>query len=306
MKPDASEQIVVPPALEGERIDRGISTLTGWSRAEVQALVAAEQILVAGRAVAKSHRLAVGDVVEVLDEPRPPAPPGPEPVDLVVRHEDSDVVVIAKPAGLVVHPGAGHEHGTLVHGLLHRYPEIADVGDRSRPGIVHRLDRDTSGLLVVARTRPAYEALVADLAAHAVDRRYLALVWGEPETPRGIVDAPIGRSTRRRTRMAVREEGRAARTRYDVQRSFAQPATSLIECRLETGRTHQIRVHLAAIGHPVVGDAAYGGRRPAIALDRPFLHAHRLAFAHPVSKAALVFEEPLPGELAAVLGALSE
>jgi len=213
-------------------------------------------------------------------------------------------VVVAKPAGLVVHPGPGHAHGTLVHGLLERFPEIATVGDPARPGIVHRLDRDTSGLLVVARTAEAYTGLVGALAARDVDRRYLALVAGELASPRGVVDAPIGRSTRQRTRMAVREAGRPARTGYEVRAAWPAAGVSLLECRLETGRTHQIRVHLAAIGHPVVGDGAYGGRRLDDGPSRPFLHAFALGFAHPVDGRPLAFEDPLPGDLAAALDAL--
>ena len=178
-----------------------------------------------------------------------------------VRYEDDDVLVVAKPAGLVVHPGAGHPDGTLVNGLLALDPEIAGTGDPQRPGIVHRLDRDTSGLLVVARSPRAYEALVAALGAHEVSREYLALVWGHLDAPRGVIDAPIGRSVRRPTRMAVREGGRRARTAYEVQAEFTSPEVSLVRASLETGRTHQIRVHLQAIGHPVVGDAAYGGAR---------------------------------------------
>jgi 23S rRNA pseudouridine1911/1915/1917 synthase len=213
-------------------------------------------------------------------------------------------VVVAKPAGLVVHPGAGHHGGTLVNGLLHRYPEVAGVGDPTRPGIVHRLDRDTSGLLVVARSERAHRALVAALAERRVEREYDALVWGVPDAPRGVVDAPIGRSDARRTRMAVREGGRDARTAYTLVESFASPRCSLLRCRLETGRTHQIRVHLAAIGHPVVGDVAYGGARAGLALDRPFLHAGRLAFDHPVTGRRVELDEPLPADLAAVLDRL--
>jgi 23S rRNA pseudouridine1911/1915/1917 synthase len=226
-------------------------------------------------------------------------------IEVVVRHEDDDLIIVAKPAGLVVHPGAGHADGTLVNGLLARYPEIADVGDPARPGIVHRLDRDTSGLLVVARSAAAYDGLVAMLADHDVERRYDALVWGVPESPRGVIDAPIGRSIRRPTRMSVREGGRSARTAYEVVDTFREPDVALLECRLETGRTHQIRVHLLAIGHPVVGDAAYGGQRPGLTLDRPFLHAGGLAFAHPVSGDPVAVEEPLAPELAALLETLS-
>ena len=220
------------------------------------------------------------------------------------RHVDDDVIVVAKPAGLVVHPGAGHAGGTLVNGLLARFPELEQVGDRSRPGIVHRLDRDTSGLMVVARSPLAYDALVDALGRREVDRRYTALVWGRPDAPRGAIDAPIGRSTTRRTRMAVREGGREARTSYEVMREFDDPMVTLLECRLETGRTHQIRVHLAAIGHPVVGDAAYRGARSTLALARPFLHAATLAFDHPRLGEPVRFDEPLPDELTAVLAAL--
>ena len=298
------EPIVVPESLAGERLDRAVSLLTGWSRAEVQHLVADEAVLVGGQAVPKSHRLVAGEIIELLGAPNPPELPGPEPVLIDVRHVDDSVIVVAKPAGLVVHPGPGHAHGTLVHGLLERYPEIATVGDPARPGIVHRLDRDTSGLMVVARTADAYSGLVRALAAREVDRRYLALVSGELASPRGVVDAPIGRSTRQRTRMAVTETGRPARTGYEVRSVWPDVSVSLLECRLETGRTHQIRVHLAAIGHPVVADGAYGGRRLRDGPERPFLHAYALGFTHPVDGRLLVFEDPLPGDLAAALDAL--
>jgi 23S rRNA pseudouridine1911/1915/1917 synthase len=298
----AAEPIEVPAALEGERVDRAVALLTGWSRGDVQQLVERGSVLVDGREIAKSHRLRAGEVVELLDEPDVGAPPQPEPsVAVAVRYADDDIVVVAKPAGVVVHPGAGHDSGTLVHGLLARYPEIASVGDPGRPGIVHRLDRDTSGLMVVARSVRAYDALVEQLSRRRVTRRYDALVWGWLESPRGTIDAPIGRSESRRTRMAVREAGRAARTGYEVRQTFTTPRCSLLACTLETGRTHQIRVHLAAIGHPVVGDGTYGGRRDPIALSRPFLHAAHLAFTHPVTGAEVAFDEPHPADLATVL-----
>ena len=299
------EQFPVPEALAGERLDRAVALLTGWTRSEVQELVQAGAVLVDGERVPKSRKLEAGSVVELLEEPAVAGLPAPDPaIDVIVRHEDDDVVVVAKPAGLVVHPGAGHADGTLVNGLLARYPEIAEVGDPARPGIVHRLDRDTSGLLVVARSQAAYEGLVEMLAAHDVERRYDALVWGVPDARRGVIDAPIGRSVRRPTRMAVREGGRGARTAYEVVGTYPDAGVARLECRLETGRTHQIRVHLQAIGHPVVGDAAYGGQRPAITLDRPFLHAGGLAFAHPLSGAPVAVEEPLPRELVALLDQL--
>ena len=301
------EEFSVPATLAGERVDRAVALLTGWTRRDVQDLVANGSVLVDGAPVAKSRRLEAGEVIEVLAEPAPPGPPGPEPgVPVTVRYEDADVIVVAKPAGLVVHPGAGHLHGTLVNGLLARYPELAGVGDPARPGIVHRLDRDTSGLLLVARSPRAYDALVERLAAHEIERRYLALVWGRFDAPRGVIDAPIGRSLRRPTRMSVREGGRSARTAYEVRAEYSEPVVSLLECTLETGRTHQIRVHLSAIGHPIVGDATYGGAREAIRLDRPFLHALELAFDQPATSERLSFTDPLPPDLAAVLAGLDQ
>jgi 23S rRNA pseudouridine1911/1915/1917 synthase len=297
-------ELAVPAALAGERLDRALALLTGWSRAEVTRLIDDGAVLVGGRAVAKSHRLEAGALVELLSEPEPDQPPGPEPVPVDVRFADDDLVVVSKPAGLVVHPGAGHAGGTLVNGLLQRFPEVASVGDPVRPGIVHRLDRDTSGLMLVARSPRAYDVLVTALARRDVDRRYLALVWGRFDAPRGVIDAPIGRSPTRRTRMAIRDEGRAARTAYQVRHEYDTPAVSLLECRLETGRTHQLRVHLGAVGHAVVGDAAYRGDRPSLRPGRPFLHAHRLELDHPTTGQHLTFEDPLPPELEAVLEGL--
>jgi 23S rRNA pseudouridine1911/1915/1917 synthase len=302
---DEHPAVTVPESLAGERLDRAVALLTGWTRSEVQALVDAGAVLVDGAAVAKSRRLGVGETVELRDRPRAVAPPGPDPaVPVVVRHEDADVLVVAKPAGLVVHPGPGHVGGTLVNGLLARYPELAGVGEADRPGIVHRLDRDTSGLLAVARSPRAYEVLVAALADHDVERRYLALAWGHFEARRGTVDAPIGRSMRQPTKMAVRDGGRPARTHYEVLSEWDDPRVSLVELRLETGRTHQIRVHLSAVGHAVVGDPIYRGRRPVLEPGRPFLHAFALGFVHPVTGDPVRVEEPLPPELQAVLSGL--
>jgi 23S rRNA pseudouridine1911/1915/1917 synthase len=302
---DPQMSFPVPGSLAGERVDRAVALLTGWSRADVAGLIDAGAVRVGGAPVAKSRRLAEGEEVEVEGVPEVDAPPEPEPVDFPVVHADEDVVVVVKPAGLVVHPGAGHREGTLAAGLLHRWPEIAAVGDPMRPGIVHRLDRDTSGLMVVARTPRAYEALVGALAAREVERRYRALAWGRFDARRGTIDAPIGRSATRRTRMAVREAGKDARTGYEVLAQYEHPVCALVECRLETGRTHQIRVHLAAIGHPVVGDGTYGGDRHPLRPGRPFLHALALAFTHPVTGERLEFTDPLPPELAAVLEEVS-
>jgi 23S rRNA pseudouridine1911/1915/1917 synthase len=300
---------VVPGALAGERLDRVAAMLLGTSRAVAGAVVDAGGARVDGRVVTqRSARLDEGSVVELDPPPAPEGGPGAEPdVAVEVVHADDDVVVVDKPAGLVVHPGAGHRSGTLVGGLLARFPEIATVGDPDRPGIVHRLDRGTSGLLAVARSPAGYEGLVAQLGARSVERAYLALVFGRPDPPVGVVDAPIGRSRRAPTRMTVASDGRPARTAYEVVEAL--PAgVALVRCRLETGRTHQIRVHLLAIGHPVVGDDIYGdGRRapaPLGSLDRLFLHATRLGFDHPVTGEHLVFDSPLPADLAGPLAAL--
>lgn len=294
----------IPAALDGDRVDRALSFLTGWPRAAVQQLIDDGSVIIDGRVVSKSHRLHQGSVLEVLAEPRqdPDARPDPDPSVVVdVRFADDDVVVVNKPAGLVVHPGAGNTTGTLVNGLLARFPGIQSVGDPMRPGIVHRLDRNTSGLLVVARSTRAYRSLVGQLSEHTAERVYVALVWGRLSSPRGMIDAPIGRSGARRTRMAVRDAGKPARTEYKVIEVFDDPLCSRLECRLETGRTHQIRVHLGAIGHPVVGDGTYSGSRDSIALRRPFLHAATLGFDHPATGERIRFEEPLPPELQTVL-----
>src|SRR5438477_2658031 len=296
----------VPAALAGERLDRAVAVLTGLSRARVAELVADGAVRVGGHAVTVAgKRVAEGEELEVEMAGQEPSLPRPDPtVAVPVVHADPDVVVVDKPAGLVVHPGAGHPSGTLVQGLMARFPDLAlhAPGDPSRPGVVHRLDKGTSGLLVVARTGQAYRSLVAQMAARSAERRYLALVWGSPEGPDGLVDAPVGRSDADPTRMAIVAGGRPARTRYRVVRRFEAPAVvPLLECALETGRTHQVRVHLAAIGHPVVGDTRYRGNRPALRLDRPFLHAHHLAFDHPRTGERAAFSSPLPEELETVL-----
>jgi 23S rRNA pseudouridine1911/1915/1917 synthase len=299
---------VVPRALDGQRLDRVVALVTGRSRAEAAGLVDEGAVRLHGQPVtARAHRVAEGDPLEVDVPERPPeaALGGDATVPVPLVHEDEHLLVVDKPAGLVVHPGAGQETGTLVHGLLHRYPEVASVGQPDRPGIVHRLDKGTSGLMLVARTEAAYEALVAMLAAREVDRRYRTLVWGAVASPTGMVDAPIGRSSRDRTRMAVTVDGKPARTRYEVVRTFHDPVeVTELRCRLETGRTHQIRVHLASIGHRVVGDARYGGERQSLPMARPFLHAEHLGLDHPVTGEPLAFSSPLPDDLDAVLARL--
>jgi 23S rRNA pseudouridine1911/1915/1917 synthase len=301
---------VVPRALDGQRLDRVVALVAACSRAEAAALVDEGAVALGGRPItARSHRVSEGDV---LDLTLPAAPegdglPAADPdVPVPVVYEDADLVVVDKPPGLVVHPGAGQASGTLVNGLLAHYPEMRSVGEPDRPGIVHRLDKGTTGLLLVARTPPAYDALVAMLSAHDVERTYRALAWGTLAAATGMVDAPIARSSRDRTRMAVSVRGKEARTRYEVVRAYYEPVVvTEVLCRLETGRTHQIRVHLASIGHPVVGDTRYRGARQSLPLPRPFLHAEHLALDHPVTGEPLSFTSPLPADLAAVLDQLS-
>jgi 23S rRNA pseudouridine1911/1915/1917 synthase len=298
----------IPPALDGERLDRVVALITSESRTLAGGLVDEGRVLVGGAVVTtRSRKVRTGDVVEVRYDPdASDLAPAPDPtVEVRVVYEDADVVVVDKPAGLVVHPGAGNPAGTLVNGLLARYPEIGGVGDPARPGIVHRLDKGTSGLLVVARSPLGYESLVSQLADRSATRGYIALVWGHVDPPQGVVDAPIARSDREPTKMAVTAEGRPARTHYVRTATFTEPRpTSLLTCRLETGRTHQIRVHLAAIGHPVVGDDRYGGDRAALRPGRPFLHAATLAFDHPATGVRVEHTSPLPADLADVLAAL--
>ncbi|HUP86140.1 MAG TPA: RluA family pseudouridine synthase [Acidimicrobiales bacterium] len=297
---------VVPASLEGERIDRVVAMLTELPRAEIALMIEDGAVRIGGTPVAaRSRKVREGDIVEIDVPERPvvPALRDDPDVDVPVVHVDADVIVVDKPPGLVVHPGAGHDTGTMVQGLLARYPELAELpregaGEPDRPGIVHRLDAGTSGLLVVARTVNAYHSLVAQLSARDVQRHYRALVLGTVEANAGEVDAPIGRSEGDPTKMAVANAGREARTRYEVLRRYHEPIpTTELACKLETGRTHQIRVHLAAIGHPVVGDGRYGGERPAIATGRPFLHAERLAFVHPRSGEVVTFTSVLPSDL---------
>jgi 23S rRNA pseudouridine1911/1915/1917 synthase len=308
------EEWELPGALEGERLDRALALLTGASRRQVNDLLEAGEVSVGGRVVrVRSRKVHAGEVV-ALHAPVPFDAPGrPEAdasVPVPVVWSDESVIVVDKPAGFVVHPGAGNPAGTLVHGLLAQFPDLAGwAGTSDRPGIVHRLDKGTSGLLMVART-PAVRAVLTDqLARRHVGREYVALVAGTVESDAGVVDAPLGRSPRDPTRFRVQAGGRSARTGYRVEGRYDHPVpTTLLRCRLETGRTHQIRVHLASIGHPVVGDDRYGARvldgwRP-LPPGRPFLHAAALSFDHPVTGERLSFSSPLPGDLREVLDAI--
>lgn len=299
----------VPRALDGERLDRVVAMIADVSRSAAARLVDAGAVRVDGTVeTGRARRLLEGETVEVdrVDDPADEVPsPDPDvPIDVV--HEDDEVLVVRKPPGLVVHPGAGHATGTLSQGLLARDPALAGVGQPDRPGIVHRLDRDTSGLLMVARTADAYDDLVAQLQARTVERRYRALVWGTIDEPAGRVDGPIGRSKRHPTRMAVTAGGREAMTDYEVIDRFTEPVVvSHLACRLHTGRTHQIRVHLASIGHTVVGDETYGGARQSLPVPRLWLHAETLGFTHPATGAPMRFVDPLPDDLQQVLDGLA-
>jgi 23S rRNA pseudouridine1911/1915/1917 synthase len=300
----------VPAALAGERLDRIVSLVLDISRSVAAAVIEAGGATVDGKPCTTGKlRLNEGQQVGVDPSKVPVASlPGPDPtIEFGVVHEDEAVIVVDKPAGLVVHPGAGNPSGTLVNGLLERFPDIAGVGEAHRPGIVHRLDAGSSGLLVVARTQAAADDLIEQFASHRATRVYTALVWGHPEAPHGIIDAPIGRSRQDPLKMAIVADGRPSRTEYRVLRRFDRPAElALLECRLETGRTHQIRVHLGSINHPLVGDPVYGQRRPRLQLERPFLHAAELAFTHPATGEPVVFHSELAPDLAARLATLHE
>ena len=244
--------------------------------------------------------LRPGDRVALRTLEAPPAGLEPQDIPIKVLYRDDDLIVIDKPFGLVVHPGAGVRSGTLVNALLHQFPEVIWVGEGGRPGIVHRLDMETSGVMVVARSPRAYESLKGQFKDRRVKKVYHGLVWGRMPGPDGRLDAPIGRHPRHGQRMSVRtRKPREAETRYTVLREFLR--TTLLEVRPLTGRTHQIRVHLAAAGHPLVGDARYGRKRGERRTPRLFLHAHRLSFAHPATGEPLEFVSPLPPDLEAVL-----
>jgi len=297
---------VIPDALAGQRIDRVVSLASGVSRSQAIALLKDGKVTVSGQVPSKpSRRVELDDVVviEVSGSEHRIAPDSSVEIDVV--YADGDVVVVDKSAGIVVHPGSGVEAGTLVQGLLARFPQLDQLielpGQAERPGIVHRIDRGTSGLLVVALNESAYHHLVAQFAGRSVQRRYRALVSGHVESDAGLIDAPLGRSPRDPTRRAVVAGGKTARTHYQVLQRFDQPMCTLIDCRLETGRTHQIRAHFKAIERPVVGDDRYAGPSLGLAIKRPFLHAAVLGFDHPRSGESIRFESELPSDLEAVL-----
>ena len=291
---------LIPEALAGERLDRVVALLADVSRSVAATAIAEGDVLVDGEMSSRARRVDTGQRLSIAETVGAPKPrlAGDPATTVATLHVDDDVIVVDKAAGQVVHPGAGQPEGTVVQGLLAHFPELAGVGERHRPGIVHRLDKGTSGVFVVARSPHAHAALSDQLQARTVGRRYLALVWGRPESDRGLIDAPLGRAGRDPTRVTVRTDGKTARTSYEVLASWDAPAVTLVACVLETGRTHQIRAHMTAIGHPVVGDVKYGGSRAGVDFTRPALHAAELTFDHPSTGARLTFTSPLPEDLA--------
>jgi 23S rRNA pseudouridine1911/1915/1917 synthase len=293
---------VVPQDLAGERADRIVAVVTDVSRSTARALVDAGDVTVDGHAVAAADRLDAGTVVMII-EPEPEGPLQPLEMDLTVAYQDADVLVIDKPAGLVVHPGAGHRDDTLANVLVARHPELAGMGVEHRWGLVHRLDRDTTGLLLVGRTPEAHGRLQAALKARAVGRVYWALVLGEFDNATGTIEAPIARDPSAPTRMHITSHGRPAVTHY--RRLAAWSGVTLLEVTLETGRTHQIRVHMEAIDHPIIGDRVYGRPgAPDADPGRVWLHAIRLTFPHPDGSQDVTVEAPLPSDLSQSLDRL--
>jgi 23S rRNA pseudouridine1911/1915/1917 synthase len=316
-----TEKVAVAAADAGARLDRVLAArITHLSRSRLKALILEGRVAIGSRTIRDpGHHVNAGDEVVVEVPPPQPAEPAAEPIPLAVVFEDETMIVIDKPKGLVVHPAAGHWTGTLVNALIaHCGDSLSGIGGVRRPGIVHRLDKDTTGLLVVAKNDAAHQALAAQFADHGrsgpLQRGYLAFVWGAPERPKGTVDRPIGRHPQARDKMAVHPEGREAVTHWEVLERYGgadgAPVASLLACRLETGRTHQIRVHLAAIGHPLLGDETYGSgfrtkaarlspdaRQALAGLGRQALHAYMLGVEHPSRGDYLEFRSDLPEDL---------
>ena len=302
------QRFIVTPEQAGRRLDIGLGLLCpDLSRSRLQSLIRDGHVRLNGTAAKPSQKLSAAMVVEIEIPPPVPSAMMPEAIPLEVLYEDADILVLNKPAGLVVHPAAGHASGTLVNALLAHCPDLGGIGGEVRPGIVHRLDRDTTGAMVVAKQAQALQALVNQFKRRQVGKEYLALVWGAFEPPAGRIETLIGRSARnRKTMSATPAVGRPAVTVYRTVERFA--AASLLALRIETGRTHQIRVHMAFKGHPVIGDAQYGrqhpGRLPGAMPARQMLHAHRLTLIHPRTGVTMTFEAPLPADVENLLNQL--
>jgi 23S rRNA pseudouridine1911/1915/1917 synthase len=302
---DERIEVTVAPEEAGMRVDTFIAgALPGISRSRVQSLLEEGALLLNSREVKPSARVSAGDIISGTLRATGGLTARPEAIELTIVYQDADLAVIDKPAGLVVHPAPGHESGTLANAVAARFPQTGEVGGAERPGIVHRLDKDTSGLMVVALTARAHHSLQEQLARRTAGREYLALVRGHPRPADGIIDAPIGRDRDDRKRMApYGVAGRPARTLYWTEEEIG--GYSVLRAKLQTGRTHQIRVHFAALGHPVAGDTTYGG--PAVSgLTRQFLHATRLTLVSPSTGVEMSFDSPLPPDLEAVLARLRD
>jgi len=311
----SSSEIITGTIEAPARLDKALAEATGLSRARVQGLIEDGRVEIAGRpATSPSAKVAAGTAFAVHVPPAAPAAAGPEAIPLVIAYEDAHLVVVDKPAGLVVHPAAGNLSGTLVNALLHHCRgQLSGIGGVARPGIVHRIDKDTSGLLVVAKTDAAHEGLAAQFAAHTVHRRYIAVCAGHPSPAEGTIDARLGRSDGDRKKMTVlpnnSSRGKSAITHYTTLERL--DGAAVIECRLETGRTHQVRVHCASIGHPLLGDPAYGrtpkSLRPVLerlGFARQALHAAELGFTHPVSGENVLFRSNCPQDIGTLIDQL--
>ncbi len=304
--------LTVAAAEAGCRLDQLLVQRLSFSRARLQKLLKSGLVEVNGKVLAASYRVRAGDAVTVTVPPPEPSELLPEALPLNIVYEDRDLLVVNKPPGLVVHPGAGHRQGTLLNALLHHCPDLAEIGEVSRPGLVHRLDKDTSGLLVVAKTDLAHQALVRQFQEHTITKKYLALVWGRLPSREGQIDREVGRHpTARRKMSAHPRRGKTALTLWRVLKEFPGPLT-LMELTPQTGRTHQLRVHLASEGHPVLGDATYGGgvsrlkghlklKGLAPLVRRQLLHAWQLGFTHPRTGVPVSWEAPPPADFKAVL-----
>jgi 23S rRNA pseudouridine1911/1915/1917 synthase len=301
---DSPVTLTVPSDLDGERLDRALAVLLDVSRAVARSLVDSG-VEIDGIPSKPNARVVAGMSIRTPAVVRPAALLA-EPMELTVLYEDDDLVVIDKPPGMVVHPGSGQTRGTLAAGLLHRYPELDGVGAADRWGLVHRLDKDTSGAILVARSQEAFDGLTGQLRERRIRREYLTLIEGVLKPPTGTIDAPIGRDPGTPTRRAVIRDGKHARTHYRLVKNYDEHDLAFVKVTLETGRTHQIRVHFAAIGHPIVGDATYGSRREPGLSRRIFLHAGELKFKHPSDDSEIVVTSPLPADLAAVLDSLED
>ena len=288
--------------MPNQRLDKYLAALCpDLSRSAIQQLISQGRVRVNGQAPKPSHRLKETDQLQLDLPAEPTTPPSPQPLSLNIVYEDDHLLAVDKHAGLTTHPAPGHETGTLTNALLDYLPDITHVGDPARPGIVHRLDKDTSGLLLVAKTQPAHRDLSAQFKKRTITKTYLSLVHGAATPSEGVIQAPVGRHFTRRKEMAVVEGGREAETPYKTVESYV--GYTLLSVTPRTGRTHQIRVHMAAIGHPVVGDATYGKRHPR--LRRHFLHAASLRFRHPYSGEDMDLNAPLPEDLSSFLNSLS-